>query len=352
MFFASDNAGPVHPNVMAALNKANQGYASGYGADPIMAEVRALVREIFEAPDAAIYLVATGTAANSLLLATLSQPWETIFCADLSHVQEDECNAPEFFSGAKLTLVPTENAKMTPEALQKAILKENSRGVHGPQRGPVTITQATEKGSVHSLPELRALTKTARDYGLKTHMDGARFTNALVHLDCTPAEMTWKAGIDAVSFGGTKNGLMGVEAAVIFDTTLAWEFELRRKRAAHLFSKHRYLSAQFQAYLTDDLWLTMARAANARMTQLVAGLRHRPQVDILFEPQANLVFARFARRLHQKLHAAGAVYYVWDGDPETGDPDELLTARFVCDWSMTEATVDQLLTAFGANSLR
>lgn len=352
MFFASDNAGPVHPNVMAALNNANQGYASGYGADSIMAEVRAQVREIFEAPDAAVYLVATGTAANSLLLATLSKPWETIFCADLSHVQEDECNAPEFFSGAKLTLVPTENAKMTPQGLQKAILKENSRGVHGPQRGPVTITQATEKGSVHSLPELRALTKTARDYGLKTHMDGARFTNALVHLDCSPAAMTWKSGIDAVSFGGTKNGLMGVEAAVIFDPTLAWEFELRRKRAAHLFSKHRYLSAQFQAYLTDDLWLTMARAANARMTQLVAGLRRRPQVDILFEPQANLVFARFARRLHQKLHAAGAVYYVWDGDPETGDPDELLTARFVCDWSMTEAKVDQLLTAFGANSLR
>lgn len=350
MFFASDNAGPVHPLVMQGLARANEGYASGYGNDPIMADVRAKVREVFEAPDAAVYLVATGTAANSLLLATLSQPWETIFCADISHVQEDECNAPEFYSGAKLTLVPTENAKLTPAALRKAILKENSRGVHGPQRGPVTLTQATEKGTVYTLGELTALTGLAHDYGLKTHMDGARFTNALVHLGCSPAEMTWKSGIDTVSFGGTKNGLMGVEAAVIFDPALAWEFELRRKRGAHLLSKHRYLSAQMLAYLTDDLWLNLARAANDRMARLVVGLRRRPEVDILFEPQANLVFARFPRKVHQRLHGAGAVYYVWDGDHETGDPDELLMARFVCDWSLTDAAVDQLLAAFGANS--
>lgn len=350
MFFASDNAGPVHPLVMQGLARANEGYASGYGNDPIMADVRAKVREVFEAPDAAVYLVATGTAANSLLLATLSKPWETIFCADISHVQEDECNAPEFYSGAKLTLVPTENAKLTPAALRKAILKENSRGVHGPQRGPVTLTQATEKGTVYTLGELTALTGLAHDYGLKTHMDGARFTNALVHLGCSPAEMTWKSGIDTVSFGGTKNGLMGVEAAVIFDPALAWEFELRRKRGAHLLSKHRYLSAQMLAYLTDDLWLNLARAANDRMARLVVGLRRRPEVDILFEPQANLVFARFPRKVHQRLHGAGAVYYVWDGDHETGDPDELLMARFVCDWSLTDAAVDQLLAAFGANS--
>jgi threonine aldolase len=343
MFFASDNAGPVHPKVLESLAKANEGYASAYGNDPIMEQVRAKVREIFEAPEAAVYLVATGTAANSLLLATMTNPWETIFCADLSHVQEDECNAPEFYTGAKLTLVPTENAKMTPVALQKAILKENSRGVHGPQRGPVTLTQATEKGTVYSVAELQALTQTAQSYALKTHLDGARFTNALVHLGCTPAEMTWKSGIDAVSFGGTKNGLMGVETCIIFDPVLAWEFELRRKRGAHLFSKHRYLSAQMLAYLTDDLWLDMARAANARMARLVTGLRNIAAVEIVFEPQANLIFARFPRSVHQRLHAASAVYYVWDGDHETGDPDEFLTARFVCDWSCTEAAVDQLL---------
>lgn len=345
MFFASDNAGPVHPKVMQALVDANHGYASGYGADPIMAEVRARVRGIFEAPEAAVYLVATGTAANALLLATMSKPWETIFCADISHVQEDECNAPEFYTGAKLTLVPTVAAKMTPDALRRAILKENSRGVHGPQRGPVTITQATEKGSVHSLAELQALTGVAREYGLKTHMDGARFTNALVHLGCTPAEMTCKSGIDAVSFGGTKNGLMGVEACVIFDPALAWEFELRRKRGAHLFSKHRYLSAQMLAYLTDDLWLDMARAANARMARLHAGLSRIAGVEIDIPPQANLIFARLPRSAHQRLHAAAAVYNVWDGDHETGNPDELLTARFVCDWSSTESSVDDLLAA-------
>ena len=350
MFFASDNAGPAHPRVMDAMAKANSGYASGYGADPIMADVCSRVQDIFEAPDAAVYLVATGTAANSLLLATLAKPWETIFCADISHVQEDECNAPEFYSGAKLTLVPTENARMTPDALRRAILKENSRGVHGPQRGPVSISQATEKGSVHSVAELQALTGVAREYGLKTHMDGARFSNALVHLGCSAAEMTWKAGIDAVSFGGTKNGLMGVEACVIFDPALAWEFELRRKRGAHLFSKHRYLSAQFLAYLTDDLWLDMARAANARMARLATGLRQIVGVEIITDPQANLIFVRFPRVMHQRLHAAGAAYYVWDGDHAAGDPGEMLMARFVCDWSMTDASVDQLLAAFGANS--
>lgn len=348
MFFASDNAGPVHPKIMESLQKANSGYAPAYGSDPMMDQVRAQIRDLFEAPEAAVYLVATGTAANSLLLATMSKPWETIFCADLSHVQEDECNAPEFYSGAKLTLVPTENAKITSAALEKAILKENARGVHGPQRGPVTLTQATEKGTVYALTELSALTDLARTYGLKTHMDGARFTNALVHLGCSAAEMTWKSGIDAVSFGGTKNGLMGVEGCIIFDPILAWEFELRRKRGAHLFSKHRYLSAQMLAYLTDDLWLDMARAANAALGRLVAGLGQIPSVRLEWEPQANLVFARFPRSLHQKLHAAGAVYSVWDGDHATGDPDEMLMARFVCDWSMTDATVDQLLAVMSA----
>ena len=345
MFFASDNAGPVHPKVMESLVKANAGYAPAYGNDPIMEQVRAKLRAVFEAPDAAVYLVATGTAANSLLLATMTKPWETIFCSTMSHIQEDECNAPEFYTGAKLTLVPTEAAKMMPDALRQAVLKENSRGVHGPQRGPVSITQATEKGSVHSVADIQALTGVARDYGLKTHMDGARFTNALVHLGCTAADMTWKAGIDAVSFGGTKNGLMGVEGCVIFDPALAWEFELRRKRGAHLFSKHRYLSAQMLAYLTDDLWLNMARAANARMARLYAGLRQIAGVEIDIAPQANLIFARLPRSAHQRLHAAGAVYYVWDGDHTTGDPDELLTARFVCDWSATEQSVDDLLAA-------
>lgn len=347
MFLASDNAGPAHPAVLAALTAANDGYAKAYGADPIMDEVRARIRTIFEAPEAAVYLVATGTAANSLILATMAKPWETIFCAPMAHIHEDECNAPEFFTGGtKLTLVPATNAKITPDALHRAISGEETRGVHGPQRGPVSLTQATEKGTVYSLEELHALAEVTRGFGLKTHMDGARFANALVHLGCSPAEMTWKAGIDAVSFGGTKNGLMGVEAVVIFDPALAMEFELRRKRGAHLFSKHRYLSAQMQAYLTDDLWLTMARAANARLARLTDGLQ-KAGAAIVWQPQANLVFVRLPRAMHQRLIAAGAVYYIWDGDPDIGDPDEMLMARFVCDWSMTEAAVDQAIAIIG-----
>ncbi len=343
MYFASDNAGPAHPKVMEALVAANQGYAMGYGADPIMDEVRARVREIFEAPEAAVYLIINGTAANSVLLGTMSQPWQTIFCSECAHIHEDECNAPEFYTQAKLTLVPTADGKMSADALRAKILAEENRGVHGPQRGPLSITQVTEKGTLYSLDEIAALTDVARVYGLKTHLDGARFANALTTLDCSPAEMTWKAGIDTVSFGGTKNGALGVEACVIFDPDLAWEFELRRKRGGHLLSKHRYLSAQMQAYLADGLWLDMARSANARCAQLAAGLRGQNAVEILFEPQANIIFFQMRRSEHKRMLDGGAVYYVMSGDQQIGDPDEMLIGRLVTDWSMTEEGVTQFL---------
>ncbi len=345
MYFASDNAGPAHPSVLNAMIAANQGYAMGYGADPIMASVRTKIRDLFEAPEACVYLVATGTAANSILLGTMANPWDTVFCTAMAHINEDECNAPEFYmGGAKLTLVPDDKARMTPEELRAAIGKEQSRGVHGPQRGPVSITQVTEKGTVYSLDQIRAITAVARDFGLKTHLDGARFTNALVALDCSPAEMTWKAGIDTVSFGGTKNGLLGVEACVIFDPALAWEFELRRKRGGHLFSKHRYLSAQMDAYLTDGLWLDMARAANARTAQLANGMRSHAATEMLYPVEANIIFFRATRAEHQRLKQGGAIYYVMDGDETQGDPAEPLTGRLVCDWSMTAEGVDQFLT--------
>jgi len=343
MFFASDNAGPAHPKVIEALSKANEGYAMGYGADAIMDRVRDKIRDVFEAPEAAVYLVATGTAANSILLATMAQPWQTIFCSPMAHIHEDECNAPEFYSGAKLTIVPAENAKMTPETLRASIEGEETRGVHGPQRGPVSITQVTEKGTVHSVNEIKALTGVASDYGLKCHLDGARFANALSSLGCTAAEMTWKAGIDAVSFGGTKNGLLGVEACVMFDPELAWEFELRRKRGGHLFSKHRYLSAQMDAYLTDDLWLDMAGNANARCAQLTEGLRGIDHVTLSFEPEANMIFFQMPRAEHARVLAGGATYYVMDGDHTSGDPDQLLTGRLVTDWSMTEDVIESFL---------
>lgn len=344
MYLASDNTGPVHPKVMEALQKANQGYAMPYGEDALMARVRDQIREIFEAPEAAVYLVATGTAANSLILATLTQPWQTIFCTPVAHIHEDECNAPEFFSGgAKLTLVKSDNAKMTPDGLKKAILAEETRGVHGPQRGPVSITQATERGTIYSLAEIKALTSIAKSYELPVHLDGARFTNALVNLGCSAAEMTWKAGVDAVSFGGTKNGLMGVEAVIFFDPKHAWEFELRRKRGAHLFSKNRFLAAQMSAYLTDDLWIDCAKSANAAAARLTHGLAQIETAELTFTPEVNILFADWPRAAHQRLHEAGAQYYIMEGALAGDDPADNLSARLVCDWSTSDENIDRFL---------
>ncbi len=344
MNFASDNTGPVHPNVLAALAKANEGYALPYGADDLTAQAVEDIRQTFEAPDAAVFFVSLGTAANSLILATLADPWSGIFCHPKAHIQEDECNAPEFYSGgAKLILVDGEDAKMTPVNLESAILSEETRGVHGPQRGPVSLTQATEKGTVYSLDEIAALADVAHKYNLPVHMDGARFANAMASLGCTPAEMTWKAGVDAVTVGGTKNGLMAVEAVVFFDPKHAWEFELRRKRGAHLFSKHRFLAAQMQSYLAEDLWLHMAESANERTAQMARGLKQISGVELDFEPQANIIFARWPRARHARLLQKGASYYVMGGDPMTGDPEEMLEARLVTDWSATEADVDRFL---------
>lgn len=346
MFFASDNSGPAHPSVMEAMLRANDGFRFGYGADPEMDRVRTMIRDLFEAPEAAVYLVATGTAANSIALATLAEPWQTIFCTKLSHINEDECNAPEFYSGAKLTMVRDENAKMTPETLRAAMAAEQTRGVHGPQRGPVSITQITEKGTVYTLAELKALTDVAHEFGVTTHLDGARFANAIVTLGCTPADMTWKAGIDCVCFGGTKNGLMGVEAVVFFDPKHAWEFELRRKRGAHLFSKHRYLSAQMEAYLTDDLWHELATLANGAGQRLADGLRGSNAVTFPYNPEANLMFFEAPRALHKKVQDAGAQYYIMGS--LDGDGDEPVLGRLVCDWSVGTDGVDAFLAALKA----
>ena len=344
MNFASDNTGPVHPNVMAALIAANTGYALPYGGDDLTAQTIQNIRDLFEAPDAAVFLVSLGTAANSLILATLSQPWETVFCHTVAHIHEDECNAPEFYSGGtKLTLVPGPEAKMTAENLRRSILAEETRGVHGPQRGPVSLTQATERGTIYSLKEIQEISATAEEFGLPVHMDGARFANAVQSLGCSAAEMTWKSGVDAVTFGGTKNGLMAVEAVIFFNPKHAWEFELRRKRGAHLFSKHRFLAAQMQSYLAGDLWLDMAKKSNDASARLVQGLKKIPEVQIDFEPQANIIFAQWPRAAHQRLHAAGAQYYVMAGDHTTGPSDELLPARLVTDWSTTPENVDKFL---------
>lgn len=340
MFFASDNAGPVHPQVMEALANANTGYAGGYGNDALTAEVQTQIRTVFEAPEAVVHFVPTGTAANVLALATLANPWETIYCARHAHIQMDECNAPEFYSGAKLTTVG-HGDKLDPKTLRKRIGETGVLGVHGAQRGPVSITQVTEFGQIYTLTELAELTAVAKEFDCPVHLDGARFANALVALNCSPADMTWRLGVDAVSFGGTKNGCMGVEAVVIFDPQKAWEFELRRKRGAHLFSKLRYLSAQMQGYLANDLWLQTARTANDNCARLTAGLR-AAGVTFDYEPQANMIFCQLTRGTHRRLHDAGAMYYLLAGDLE-GPDDELLPARLVCDWSITHELIDQFI---------
>lgn len=338
MRFASDNSGPVHPKVMQALAAANEGWAMPYGNEDITHQAADAVRQVFEAPDAAVFFTATGTAANAILLGTMTQPFQTAFCTPEAHIHEDECNAPEFYTGgAKLTLVESRDAKMVPEALEKSIRALSGGNVHGPQPGTLSITQVTERGTLYSLDEIRALTSIAKSHGMSVHMDGARFANALVALDISPADMTWRAGVDAVSFGGTKNGLMGVEAAVIFDPSKAWEFELRRKRGGHLFSKNRFLSAQMAAYVADDLWLDMARMANKAGQDLARALRQVPGVTMLFEPEANMLYPVFPRAAHRRLHDAGAMYYL-NGSPE-GASDEDVPCRLVTDWSCPEAHI-------------
>ncbi len=344
MQFASDNAGPVHPKIMEALSRVNTGHVGSYGADPETNRAVNMIRDVFEAPEAAVHFVATGTAANSLALASYTQPFQTVFCSDTAHIHEDECNAPEFFmGGAKLTLVATEDGRMTPDALRASIKAEGTRGVHGPQRGPVSVTNVTERGTVYSVAEIEALAKVAQDFNLPLHLDGARFANALVATNATPAEMSWRAGVDVLSFGGTKNGCMGVEAVIFFDPEKAWEFELRRKRGGHLFSKHRYLSAQMFAYLEEGLWLDLARRANAANARLVAGLRAADMGQFLWSPDANMTFATLPAKIHAAAYDSGASYHLVNGSLEGASFDTQLGARFVCDWSTEEAAIDTFL---------
>ncbi|MGH1368495.1 MAG: threonine aldolase family protein [Maritimibacter sp.] len=342
MFFASDNSGPAHPSVMEALVAANAGYAMGYGADTITARAIELIRDAFEAPEAEVFFVATGTAANALALATICAPFATVFCAEMAHIHADECNAPEFYSGgAKLTLVPAPDGKMTPDGLRQRIAGEETRGVHGPLRGPVSFTNVTELGTVYTAAELGALTQVARDFGLPTHLDGARLAGALVATGASAADMTWRAGVDVLSFGGTKNGLLGAEAVVFFDPELARGFAHRRKRGGHLFSKHRYLAAQMAAYMEGDLWLDLAARANAANSMLVNGLREKGAA-FAHAPQANLSFVTLPRATHQRLFDAGASYHLWEASLE-GDKDEQITARLVTDWSTNEAAIRAFL---------
>lgn len=347
MWFASDNTSPAAPEVIAAVLRANQGHATSYGGDAAMNRVTHRLREVFEAPEAAVYLVSTGTAANALALACLCPPWATVYCHRNAHIEEDECAAPEFYTGgAKLTLLDGAHAKIAPESLETALAFSARAGVHNVQRGALSLTNATEAGAAYRPEEVARLAGIAKRYDLPVHMDGARFANALAFLGCTPAELTWKAGVDVLSFGGTKNGCMDVEAVILFDPARAWEFELRRKRGGHLFSKHRFLSAQMEGYLADDLWLALASQANARARQLSEGLAALPDARLVHPTEANAVFAAWSRAGHKAARAAGAQYYLWPGHQSLEGPDEEpLTARLVCNWSTTEAEVQGFLQA-------
>jgi threonine aldolase len=319
-----------------------------------MARVTARIRELFEAPEAAVFLVGTGTAANALALACLNPPWATIYCHRNAHVEEDECGAPEFYTGgAKLTLLDGAHGRIEPESLARALDTTAGAGVHNVQPGALSLTNATELGAIYRPEQVRALADLAHARGLPVHMDGSRFANALVALGCSAAELTWKAGVDALCLGGTKNGLMGVEAVVLFDPARAWEFELRRKRGGHLLSKHRYLAAQMQAYLADDLWLHLAAQANARAGELAEGLRAMPAARLDHPPEANAVFAAWPRAGHRAARSAGARYYLWPFHQSLDGPDDaLVSARLVCSWATTEAEVSDFLSSVGADPFR
>ncbi|MEM7744732.1 MAG: beta-eliminating lyase-related protein [Pseudomonadota bacterium] len=344
MFVASENASGAAPEITAALAEAEAGYAMPYGNDPLTEQTVARVRDVFEAPDAAVYFVATGTAANALSLACLCPPWGTVFCHEGAHIEEDECGSPEFFTGgAKLTLLRGANAKLTEETLAPALAQAGKRGVHSVQGGAVSLTQATELGAAYTVDELRALTTLARKANLPVHMDGTRLANVLARTNASPAEMTWKSGVDVLCLGATKNGAMAAEAVVLFDPERAWEFELRRKRGGHLFSKMRFISSQIDAYLTDDLWLRLAARSNAMADRLAAGIAASPDAHLTNSIGANMLFPEVSMAQHRRLQAAGARYYPWGAVDDNAPDDARVTIRLVASFRTTEADVDGFL---------
>ncbi|HEX2727287.1 MAG TPA: low specificity L-threonine aldolase [Beijerinckiaceae bacterium] len=345
MNFASDNVMGASAPVLEALIRANDGAEAAYGADAVTARVEQRFREIFER-DVAALLVATGTATNALALAAAVPPWGLCLCHEESHVIDDECGAPEFFShGAKLAGLPGAGGKLAPATVE-AYLAGLPRSVKQMPPSALSIAQVTEGGLVYGLEEIAALARICRARGVKLHMDGARFANALVALGCTPAEMTWKAGVDILSFGATKNGCLAAEAIVVFDPALAESLAYRRKRAGHLLSKGRFIAAQFEGYFGAGHWLDNARHANAMARRLSAELAALPGVRLAWPCEANETFVILPRRLDQALKAAGAVYHPWsDKSLAEGDrlgKDETLV-RLVTSFATREAEVDRFV---------
>lgn len=346
MNFASDNVYGVHPKIMDAIVAANSGTDVSYLHDEGAKEFERQLSIIFE-KDVKVFMVMNGTGANSLALSALVPSYGGIICHAAAHINTDECNAPELFTGgAKLITLEGDGAKLTPATISSK-LKNFVHGEHGAKPMAISITNATELGTVYSVAEISALSAIAKSHGMKLHMDGARFANALVSLGCTPAEMTWQAGVDVLSFGGTKNGAMVLEAVVFFDTTLAEDFLYRRKRAGQLLSKGRYLSAQANAYLKENLWLENAKRANSLAAQLAAGFAKSKSMRVSNPVQANEVFAIMPRTLFDTLTEAGAHFYDW---PVDGLADDEVHTRFVLCWATPESDVTQLLSLIDQRS--
>jgi threonine aldolase len=334
--FASDNTAPASPEILHAMIAASTGAVSSYGADPITARVRARMDAVFERP-VITYPVATGTAANALALATIVRPFGAVICAEEAHISTDECGAPEFYmGGAKLVTLPSPDGRITPDQIDAAMARAIDGGIHHVLPEAVSITQATEWGTVYTLEQVAAISAVCRRRGLKLHMDGARYGNALSTLGCSAAASSWQAGVDVLSFGATKNGALAAEAVVFFDAALADGFERRRKRAGQLWSKMRFLSAQLEAYLEGDLWRRNADQANRMAQALAAALRELPGVSLIQDVQANEIFAAMPDELIEKLQAGGAHFYRWIDVPGVPDP----VVRFVTAFSTTQADVD------------
>ncbi|MFA5120731.1 low specificity L-threonine aldolase [Zavarzinia sp.] len=341
MNFSSDNVTGAHPKIVEALAEAAAaGPMPPYGADPISERLNSRLAELFE-HEVTVFPVATGTAANALSLSALCPPWGGVLCAAEAHIDADECGAVEAIGGGtRLMTIETPDGRLTPEALARRLAPIRRGDQHQVQPAAVSITQATETGTVYAPDAVAALGAFCQAEKLRLHMDGARFGNAVVSLGCTPAEVTWKAGVDVLSFGATKNGALAAEAIIFFDAALAENFLFRRKRAGHLFSKMRFLSAQLDAYVADGLWLANAAHANEQAKRLALGLIDLPGVDLEQAVEANEIFVRLPMGVAGALYAAGFHFYPWGAPPE-GDAPGLF--RLVTAFDTDPAAVDALI---------
>ena len=341
MNFASDNTAPVAPAILDAIVKANSGFARGYGNDDWTAAVERRLAEVFER-EVAVFLVPTGTAANALALAQVTPPWGVVFCHAESHIATDECGAPEFFGGGlKLAGLPGGDGKIAPQTLQAALAGYGDHRPHQMVAAAVSLTQASEAGTIYRTDEIAELCDIAHGRNLAVHMDGARFANALVRLNTTPAQMTWQSGIDVLSFGATKGGALAAEAVVVFDPARAAFFGERRKRAGHLLSKHRFIAAQMAAYLAGDCWLLLARHANAMADRLAEKLAAAGLTPV-WVVEANLIFLVLPRALDAKLRAAGANYYVRTSESLDVGADNVLV-RLVTSFATEDDDIERFV---------